>query len=721
MLSIFSGKGDGTFVAPTTLLSGVTAPAWQLYGVVITDLDGDGFNDLLTTTEYGQNTAQVFLHDSQVVPPTLQTATDISANASVVPAGTPITFTVTETAFSGQPAGSVDLYDTVLFPPYSVLATLPLVGNTATYTTSSLSVGYHEIEAIFHGNSVYAPSQSAGQLIQILESHAAIIALTAAPNPASFGQTVTLRATLTGSYGTPTGTVTFLDGGQNLGMATLSGGVATFTTSTFAVGTHTIQVGYTGNYPSQTSTSITVNVQSESTAAQLSVSPNPAQYGSPVAVAFAVTAGGGPTGTVKLLDGIATLATLPLDATGIASTSLSTLSPGVHTLSGVYSGDPTHGAATSNSVSLAISNGPTTTSLSATPQKAFAFQPIQLQGGANSAVAVSPTLPTGTLAIAANNQRLVNGSLDAHGMVTGTSTLAAGTYSLLASYAGDLYFSASASAALSLIVSPDTTTTSLQLSSGSSLQQQTVTFTVGVTAGHSSAAPAGTVSLSEGGTLIASGPVNAQGTFSAQLSSLGPGTHSLVAVYSGSANFQGSSSAPVSLVVSAADYGLTTSVSQITIQTEHHAPLNVAVAAFGGLADTVTLGCSQLPAHSTCTFQQKALALSAAGTSTQLMLDTDDVLYYAGRRDPAQPGQATSAHTLLWLAALLPLGLLARGRRLPRSLLLAVSLGTLLGLSGCSGKFPDHTAPGTYTFNVVSKGVQSGISHQVAVTLIVTP
>ena len=97
---------------------------------VLTDLDGDGLNDLVTT-EYGQNTTQIFLHNTQVIAPTLQTATDLTASPSGnIQSGIPITFTVTEIASSGQPVGSVDLLDFVGFPPYKVIANLPLVGNT---------------------------------------------------------------------------------------------------------------------------------------------------------------------------------------------------------------------------------------------------------------------------------------------------------------------------------------------------------------------------------------------------------------------------------------------------------------------------------------------------------------------------------------------------------------------------------------------------------------
>ena len=252
---IFPGKGDGTFLAPTTLFEGLTAPAWGNSATVLADLDGDGLNDLVTT-EYDQNSAQTFLHNTQVIAPTLQTATDLTAPPSGnIQSGIPITFTVTELASSGQPVGSVDLLDFVGFPPYKVIATLPLVADTATFTTSSLPAGVHGPVAVFHGDSLYAPSQSAGPVLNILPSQSTTIQLTVTPNPATFGQAVTLRATLTGSYGTPVGSVTFIDSGKNIVTSTLVNGIASFTTSTLAVGSHTIQVSYPGNYQSQSQTS----------------------------------------------------------------------------------------------------------------------------------------------------------------------------------------------------------------------------------------------------------------------------------------------------------------------------------------------------------------------------------------------------------------------------------------------------------------------------------
>jgi hypothetical protein len=73
-------------------------------------------------------------------------------------------------------------------------------------------------------------------------------------NPSVFGQAVTFTAVVAGA--SPTGTVTFEDGGSTLATRTLSAsGVATLTTSALGVGSHTITVVYGGDANDLTSTS----------------------------------------------------------------------------------------------------------------------------------------------------------------------------------------------------------------------------------------------------------------------------------------------------------------------------------------------------------------------------------------------------------------------------------------------------------------------------------
>jgi hypothetical protein len=86
-------------------------------------------------------------------------------------------------------------------------------------------------------------------------------------NPSQVGQSVTFKATVTGS-GSPTGTVTFMDGGSAIGTGTLAGGIAAFSTSALTLGSHTITASYAGSAGFSGSTSVAlmqvVNVPADS-------------------------------------------------------------------------------------------------------------------------------------------------------------------------------------------------------------------------------------------------------------------------------------------------------------------------------------------------------------------------------------------------------------------------------------------------------------------------
>jgi hypothetical protein len=75
----------------------------------------------------------------------------------------------------------------------------------------------------------------------------------ASPNPSTAGQVVTFTATVSGA--SPTGTVTFFDGGTSMGVATLSGGQATLAVSSLILGSHFIGARYNGDASNTPSTS----------------------------------------------------------------------------------------------------------------------------------------------------------------------------------------------------------------------------------------------------------------------------------------------------------------------------------------------------------------------------------------------------------------------------------------------------------------------------------
>jgi uncharacterized repeat protein (TIGR01451 family) len=82
----------------------------------------------------------------------------------------------------------------------------------------------------------------------VIAKAATATAVTSSLNPSGLGQSVTFTATVTSGAGTPTGTVQFKDNGINLGApVSLSGGVATLTTSTLIAGNHPITADYSGD------------------------------------------------------------------------------------------------------------------------------------------------------------------------------------------------------------------------------------------------------------------------------------------------------------------------------------------------------------------------------------------------------------------------------------------------------------------------------------------
>ncbi|MGD0796876.1 MAG: Ig-like domain repeat protein [Acidobacteriaceae bacterium] len=148
---------------------------------------------------------------------------------------------------------------------------------TASYTISSQSVGAHTVTAIYSGDFNYAASNdNAGPLTLTVVKAATMTGV--APSPLTLLQfsaetiTATVASTTTG---TPTGTVSFYNGAALLGTSSLnSSGVATFTSSTLAVGSYKVigVYGGDGNYATSTSTAGSFAVSADPEDFELTVS-----------------------------------------------------------------------------------------------------------------------------------------------------------------------------------------------------------------------------------------------------------------------------------------------------------------------------------------------------------------------------------------------------------------------------------------------------------------
>jgi hypothetical protein len=154
---------------------------------------------------------------------------------------------------------------------------------------------------------------------------------------------VTFTAVVTSKLGPPPDgeTVTFMKGAAALGTGTLSGGSASFATSTLKVGTNAIKAVYAGdsNFASSTSKAVSQVVSKATTTTALVSSVNPSKVGQSVTFTATVTPqfSGTVTGKVAFYDGTTLLKTVALSG-GVAKYATATLTSGTHSIKATYNG-----------------------------------------------------------------------------------------------------------------------------------------------------------------------------------------------------------------------------------------------------------------------------------------------------------------------------------------------------------------------------------------------
>jgi hypothetical protein len=190
-------------------------------------------------------------------------ATTVGLTSSPNPSAARQAVTFTATVTANAPGGGIPTGTVTFKTTKTILGTVTL-GSTghAQLTTSTLSVTT-TVTAVYNGDSNFLTNS--GSVVQtVTPKTATSTSVASSLNPSTFGQPVTFTATVThAGSGTPTGTVTFFDVKTRLGSATLnSNGTATFTTSTLAVGSHSITAFYGGdcNFASSTSPMLTQTV-----------------------------------------------------------------------------------------------------------------------------------------------------------------------------------------------------------------------------------------------------------------------------------------------------------------------------------------------------------------------------------------------------------------------------------------------------------------------------
>ena len=223
---------------------------------------------------------------------------------------------------------------------------------------------------------------------------------------------------------------------------------------------------------------------------------------------------------------------------GMSTLSTSTLAARSHTIKATFAGDATF-KSSSGTVTQVVNLYTSTTSLPTSSLNPSIYgQAVTLGTTVTSA---APSNPAGTAVFKNGNTWLASGTLSSTGVATATlKTLPAGSLSITATYNGDSETAKSTSAALSQTVTPATSTTTLKSSLNPSSTGQTVTFTATVTSPTTT--PTGTVTFMDGNTTLGTVTLSGgKGAFST--ATLGAGAHNISAVYNGTLNIKGSTSA----------------------------------------------------------------------------------------------------------------------------------------------------------------------------------
>ncbi|MBN8886712.1 MAG: Ig-like domain repeat protein [Rudaea sp.] len=453
-------------------------------------------------------------------------------------------------------------------------------GNTATCTTSTLALGTHAITARYNGAGFTSTTPSAAT--EQVAATATTTALTSDANPSVFGQTVTFTASVSANApgtGTPSGTVTFLDGTTTLASVTLnSGGQAAFSIGSLGVGSHSISASYSGdtNFSAGTSAALNQVVNQAGTTTTLASSVNPSAPGQTVTLTATVNVNapgaGTPSGTVTFLDGTTVLASVTLNAGGQATFSTGALSAGSHAITASYSGSTNFSASSSSTLTQVVNHAASTMTLSSGSNPSTFGQAVTFTATVSGSS--GPSTPTGTVTFVDGTTTLGTGALNSSGQaVFSTSTLHAGSHTISASYPGDANFAAS-SGTLTQSVNPATTSVVLSSSSNPSTFGQAVTFGVSVNAGQAptfartvgaQAMPAakmglalasatGMLTILDGTTTLTTVALDSNGQASYSTSALVVGTHAITVNYSGDSN-NAPSSASINQVVNSAVVG----------------------------------------------------------------------------------------------------------------------------------------------------------------------
>ncbi len=641
----------------------------------------------LTTTALVAGTdslTAVYPGDSNYNPSTSSVlpyiVSDILVTSSLNPSIYLQSVTFTAALGSGK-TGTVNFLDGA-----TVIGTAVINGPTVSFTTSSLSVGSHNITAQY--NSSLSPV-----LVQVVNKATPTVTVTTS-GPSTYGGTVTITASVPSGV---TGTITFTSGTLSLGSGTIVNGTVSITTTALVPPSDVITATYSGdtNYNSATGTA-TQTVSKASSTSTLTSSVNPSLPGA--SVTFTDTLPTNVTGTVTFTNGSTTLGTATV-SNGVATVTTSTLPLGSDPITATYSGD---GNFNSSVATL------TQTVAKATPTVTVSTSGPSIFGNSVTITASVPNGPTGNITITSGGVTLGSGTItSSNGTVTITTTvLPVGSDLITATYGGDSTNN-SATGTTTQTVSKASPTETLTSSTNPSTFNQPVTFTATLPTNAT-----GTVTFTNGATSLGTSTLT-NGVATLTTSALPAGSDQITATYNGDANNKTATASLTQTVnkttptVTVTTSGPSTSGAPVTVTTTLPVGTTGTVTVTSGgttlgsgsvnpTTGTVTITTTVLPVGSdpiTASYGGDSNNNPATGTTTQTVTKATPTVTLTSSTNPSTIGQSVT------FTATLPSGVTGTVTFTSGSTVLGTS--TLAGgsASATTTSLPIGSDPITATYN----------------------
>ncbi len=515
----------------------------------------------------GQETTTTSELSSQNPSVTGQAVT-VTANVSYSGSGTPtgnVTFTITPASGVAPQCSGGDIV--VLGTSATAACTLDLSASFAPYS----------ISAEYNGDSNYDASGTSALTQNVTAASTTTSLSTSAPSAVT-DQAITFTAAVAAvspGSGTPSdGTVRFDIGGTPVEGCTtesVTAGAATCTVSdlTVAGGPYSVTAFYSGatDYASSNDSGspLVQTVSPDATSTSLTSNTNPSTFGENVSFTAAVTANtpgaGTPTGTATISVDGSTLCTGSL-VSGQITCSSSTLSAGTHQLSASYSASTNYGASTSPTLTQGVNQAATTTTVTSSDNPSPFGDNVTITA---TVTPVAPGLGTPTGLVDFSNGIIpvcVNVAMSG-GVATCAINYPVGSYTIVAAYRGSAGFAQSSNQMVQVVQMASTTSSVVSAPTVVTGQGATYVAEVSVVAPGTTelANLTGTVSIYAQDTevdpqiLLCSTSVGLSGATASCSSSavIAAGSPwSITAVYSGDANFAGSTSPAVTQTVNRA-------------------------------------------------------------------------------------------------------------------------------------------------------------------------